>query len=582
MNSLWTITYSNYDLTVDRRALTYRLTETKTNTVWGDGLSLGWMEVKDRATDEITRHVFGDMKLFSFSEKAGPQGKRILFGLDCQGIPVDIYLIGSEREIQMVVESNRDSKTHTVEGFGLLPDLCSVPDGGSYLVIPNQSGAIVKPEDAPPDPVNLPVWSSYKGVSMPFVGAVHPTPSGTSLLTLITDSAYGSFTLQRQADSATLNTQYIRDPERRRLDLRVLPQSGGDYVTIARNYREKIISDRNHVTLRQKIQEHSNLASLTGSILFGLFSWDTCDSITALGSQLKEIHPPGQANFLFGRDLETNCTGEDLETVKRGIRERGYNEAHISESFLDFERSSGNSNLWEYMDARLQNSGLNRGNLVQGGISFEEWEVVNSGFFISSPPYNSFIDVLYPRNIPCQWVPLNSVVYHDCLVWYQRIDIAPHTELEAQYRAFLYALLILNAPFFPLATNDRNDSDSFKFRQMQRIIAILSPLTGLTFSAFLTAHRFLTSDSLVEEAIYSDKTRIVINQSDTETYTEADLVLPPLGFYVRHRQMEAFDALRIGEQVYRLRAWRIARSRDGKPLELSADILRQEFPVPER
>jgi hypothetical protein len=108
----------------------------------------------------------------------------------------------------------------------------------------------------------------------------------------------------------------------------------------------------------------------------------------------------------------------------------------------------------------------------------------------------------------------------------------------------------------------------------------LGPLHRLAFAAFLTAHRFLTPDYLVEEAVYSDKTRVVINQSETETYESEDLTLPPLGFYVRHAQMEAHDALRVGDRTFAPRAWRIARSQDGKPLEQSEDVLPQEFPVP--
>jgi hypothetical protein len=107
----------------------------------------------------------------------------------------------------------------------------------------------------------------------------------------------------------------------------------------------------------------------------------------------------------------------------------------------------------------------------------------------------------------------------------------------------------------------------------------LGPLHRLTFAAFLTAHRFLTPDFLVEEAVYSDKTRVVINQSESETYNGEDLTLLPLGFYVRHAQMEAHDALRVGDRTFATRAWRIVRAQDGKPLEESEDVLRQEFQV---
>ena len=82
----------------------------------------------------------------------------------------------------------------------------------------------------------------------------------------------------------------------------------------------------------------------------------------------------------------------------------------------------------------------------------------------------------------------------------------------------------------------------------------------------------------MEEAIYSDKTRVVINQSATDSYEAAELVLPPGGFYVTHARLEAHDALRVGAQAFSTRAWRLARSLDGKALSASEQIERQELP----
>jgi hypothetical protein len=586
MNSLWTITYGNYELAVDRRILTYRLTETTTNTVWADALSLGWMDIKDRATGEISRHSFGAMKIFSVSEKAGPQGKRILFGLDCEGVPVDIYLICSEREIQMVVESNRDSKTHTMEGFGLCPGLCSVPDGGSYLVIPNQDGAIVKPEDAPTEPLNLPIWSCYSGVTMPFVGGVRQTPPGTSLLTLITDSAYGSFTLKRQSDAtAGLDTQYTRDPERRRLDLRVILQSEGNYITIARNYREKIISDRNHVTLRQKMKDRPDVTNLVNSIFHSISHWEDNDSLIALVRRLSKLHPPEQSLVVMPLSEKAGDSAEDHVRWRLQIEDMGFQlQLYLFTGELDGDRNNASPNVWESMGecleetAKVQASGTF---VVMDSIA--EWGLfaTSTGLYPSRSAPFSTLD-LHGR-VPCQSVPLLSTVYHDCLNWYHRVGSNSRSVVVVypshDVLRFLNALLVLASPHFLLDEPiDKAQADS-QWSELERIVAILTPLHALCFSAFLVAHRFLTPDCQVEEAIYSDKTRIIINQSETETYESDDLILPPLGFYVRHRQMEAFDALRVGEQVYGARAWRIARSRDGKPLEQSEDILRQEFAI---
>jgi hypothetical protein len=110
-------------------------------------------------------------------------------------------------------------------------------------------------------------------------------------------------------------------------------------------------------------------------------------------------------------------------------------------------------------------------------------------------------------------------------------------------------------------------------------VAILCHLHALTFPAFLTAHQFLTPDFLVEEALYSDKTRVVINQSKTETYDAGEFLLPPGGFYVRHPLFEAHDALRVGTVEFPQRAWRVRRSLDGKPLEQSEQVEEREFAV---
>jgi hypothetical protein len=95
---------------------------------------------------------------------------------------------------------------------------------------------------------------------------------------------------------------------------------------------------------------------------------------------------------------------------------------------------------------------------------------------------------------------------------------------------------------------------------------LLNPLHRLSFAAFLSEHRFLTPDFAVEEARYTNGAYILINQSETDSYETEQVTLPPLGFYVRHPQMVAHDALRVGEEQFSTRAYRITRSQDSKPL----------------
>ena len=258
-NNFWNITFGAYSLAVRRGDLTYSLTETQTGTVWADALPVGYVEIAERETGAVTRYSFGDLKLVSLSEKAGATGKRILFGLDAPGkIPVDVYLTCSEREIQLTVEASRDTRTHRVERVVLLPGLCAAPDDAdSYLVVPHREGAILFADDAPGETASFRVWDADDGLTMPFVGAVR----GASALALLTDSAYCVADLSRNETGATLDLRYERDPERRRLDVRVVPLPGGDYVAVARAYRDKVIGDGGHVSFRKKMRERPALAA---------------------------------------------------------------------------------------------------------------------------------------------------------------------------------------------------------------------------------------------------------------------------------------------------------------------------------
>lgn len=256
-NLFWNIAFGPYAFTVNRKDLTYRLQETETGTVWADGLSLGTVEIIERETGTATHYPFSELKLLSLSEKSGATGKRILFGLDAPGrIPVDVYLTCTEREIQLTVEASRDTQTHRVGEIMLLPGLCAVPDdGASHLVIPHREGTILFAKDAPKETIPLRIWDADEGLTMPFLGAVRFGNPVCSALALLTDSAYGVADLSRSDNATQLDLRYERDPERRRLDVRVVLMPGGDHVSIARAYRDKVIGDGGHVTVRKKMRE---------------------------------------------------------------------------------------------------------------------------------------------------------------------------------------------------------------------------------------------------------------------------------------------------------------------------------------
>jgi hypothetical protein len=535
MNSVWRIAFGDYDLAVDRRGLTYSLTETKTGTVWADGLPVGWVELEERESGTRTRYDFGQAKVVSVSEKSGPQGKRLLLGLDLLGIPIDLYFICSQREVQLTVEATRDTRTHLVQDVGLFPGLVSVrDDGASYLVIPHGEGAMLHAADAPKEPTLLRIWDAVDGVTMPFVGAVRcangDVRQAQSALALITDSAYGRFMLRRVDDGGVaLDTEYERDPERRRLDVRLIVLPETNHVAVARAYRDKIIGERNHVTLRRKMRERSSLGDMIGSAF-------------VFGEPEEMPSVPEHAVFITG-----DRTGPELY-------------ANLARTPLaDVEEDGGNR--WDNLEGRMNTlRGAATSHPLVGSEGSCDWSSVECDYWCG-------VLGVFDEQPRTAFLPLYEVVYRDSVVAPGQIE----WEMDFARLRLLRTILALSPPWYvPPFINAT---------LVERTYAVLGYLHRLTFPAFLTVHRFLTPDLKVEEGVYSDKTRVVINQSETEAWEGDDLHLPPLGFYVRHAQMEAHDALRVRERTFETRVWRIVRSQDGQPLETSGDVLRQEFPV---
>jgi hypothetical protein len=550
-NALWQIAFGDYDLTVDRRTLTYRLVETKTGTLWANGLSLGWMALEERATGAILRRAFGEMKLLSVSEKSGAMGKRILFGLDWDGVPVDVYVIAGLREVQIIVEANRDTATHRVHGFGLLPGVCTVPeDKHSYLVIPRHLGEIRFPCDVPEEPISLPIWDDENGVSMPFVGAVQESAEKRSGLALITDSAYGRFRLSKSADEAiTADTEYVRDPERRRLDLRAIVLPDGDYIAVARTYREKIIADGNHVTLRRKMRERPERETVIGAM------WAPSPAETALPPVTNTSERTVWCD-MFTSSEEIGFFYDALNN-RQGVGKR--TEEKLAHS------ASAEHSLWDTLETQTEQIREIRSRFpLVGSTSFSDWQNIAIDFILSpwwlNYGYRSGENSAYGPLT----VPLYTTVYHDSV-------ILPALVWQESRIHFLITLLNLSPP------NISEDNSPASF--LASLHALLCPLHRLTYTAFLTEHSFLTETNQVQEAYYSDRTQVIVNFGDAN-YERTSLILPPQGFYVRHPQMEAHDALHVGDTTFTERVWRIRRSLDGKPLEESQDILTQEFPSP--
>lgn len=501
-NDFWNIATGAYSLSVNRRDRTYSLTETASGTVWANALPLGYVELRERETGTVTRHAFGDLQTISLSEKSGANGKRILFGLDAPGkIPVDVYLTCTERETQLTVEASRDTRTHRVERVVLLPGLCGVPDADdSYLVIPHGEGAILSAKNAPPEPAALAVWDADAGLIMPFVGAVR----GASALALLTDSAYAAADLTRTETGAILDLRFERDPERRRLDVRIVLLPKGDYVAVARAYRDKLIGDGGHVSFRKKMRDRAALAEWTEGTYGGVGS---------------VAH---------------------------------YNAPTLADA----------ANRWQVIDDFTETMRQLEKNEVRVGTLSGDWAASLLDSWRGDTLVHRFGTAANRYGVP---VPLLAVVYHDATPLC--FNIAEYGDSLAQeQKRFLRALLHLGQLTLAIS-------------EPMFHISVLVELHEKSVGAFLTAHRFLTPDFAVEEAVYSNGCRVVINTSETDAYHNAAFALPPLGFYAAHLEITAHRALRIGTETFSGDVWHVRYSRDNKPLAESGDIAAHEYPM---
>lgn len=592
MNTLFRIAFGDYEFVLDRTSLTYSLTETVTKTIWAEHLSVGWIELKERATGTVTRTDFSQCKLVSVSEKMGAAGKRILLGLDAPGgVPVDIYFICGPKEIQLTVEASRDSKTHTLEKIGLLPGLCQASPGG-HLVLPLGGGSLLYPERYQPitNPqyewdslAELRVWSD---LTMPFIGAVQRE----SALTLITDSAYALGIVEKTTDeTASVSWTYQRDPERRRLDIRIVMLPAGDHVAIARAYREKLIGERNHRTLRKKLREVPEKEYIVGSTFIKVNTWH--DQLSQIREYLEVLKVGlGLERVILSLAYNQGHEVPEALVIKAfsQIQKAGYravlrpvdqdgeplspqeSQQHFGGdtalSFLKWREFREADSRWDFMEQALMELEALQ-NLVPlvGIVPFTEWQAITADFTLGTSregrgAYRQLVDV-----------PLYSVVYRDSVV-----ALGGCTHFDKRF--FLGALLRLCPPQLALPTGFYDSGDEL-ITGLRPQVSILCQLHALTFPAFLTSHTFLTPDFLVEEAYYSDKTYVLINQSETEAYDAGEFLLPPGGFYVRHPQFEAHNALRVGTVEFPQRAWRVRRSLDGKPLEQSEQVEEREFEV---
>ncbi|MCX6368589.1 MAG: hypothetical protein NTX57_18055 [Armatimonadetes bacterium] len=585
MNTLFRIAFGDYEFVLDRTNLTYSLTETVTKTVWATALSLGWIELKDRATGAVTRTDFGECKLISIAEKMGAAGKRILLGLDAPGgVPIDIYLICGSKDIQLTVEASRDSKTHLLERVGLLPGLASVCTEGEYLFWPTGDDQwpehLFWEEAEPSHEIAGSIWYTLR---MPFLGAVRRE----SALALLTDSAYATARVSYPKSGMAFNWEYQRDPERRRLDIRIVVLPKGDGVAICKAYRDKLVGERHHRTLRMRMRERPQLESLLGAVAISPITPIPKQEIPegtllALPARWQRVHEFPKPIVMLPQWLGLTAE-QEVELIhawqSAGWRMWGtvsigsdeplsytphYQEPRVAawrEAGMELVSAASYNGLmghpdgsWEEMEQRLREVRelQTQFSLITGGLN--DWMATTTDFCWQ---FDSCLS--------------HAVVWRDAIVTFSSVA---YTSRAANPFLFPRQLLFLDAPLITLGTVLEPIGEGF----LAAALAILCPLHQLTFAAFLKSHRFLTPDRQVQETLYTDGTRVVANFRE-DNYETDEFLLPPGGFYVRHPQFEAHDALRVGTVAFSQRAWRVRRSLDGKPLEQSVQVEEREFEV---
>jgi hypothetical protein len=136
--------------------------------------------------------------------------------------------------------------------------------------------------------------------------------------------------------------------------------------------------------------------------------------------------------------------------------------------------------------------------------------------------------------------------------------IFPYPIYSNHESEFLNCLLRLCIPMYEKSSREYDGMPTVDMKRIEKTSVVLSTLYKLTFTAFLKEHRFLHENGLIQEAVYTDGTRVVINLSQ-EYYSKRKLILPPLGFLVKHSQLTAHDALRVGDEEFATRAWRVRR-----------------------
>ncbi len=130
---------------------------------------------------------------------------------------------------------------------------------------------------------------------------------------------------------------------------------------------------------------------------------------------------------------------------------------------------------------------------------------------------------------PAVRVPLWELVYHDCCIAYWYWGDCTNTFPELWHTRNLFNALYATPPMYLILKDE-----SLFFEQRERIVDThlqLKPVFEAVGFSEMTFHRFLSDDRKLQESVFSNGTRIVVNFSE-ESRRTSDIEIPAMSFRV--------------------------------------------------
>lgn len=167
----------------------------------------------------------------------------------------------------------------------------------------------------------------------------------------------------------------------------------------------------------------------------------------------------------------------------------------------------------------------------EGMMSIGRGRLPGSGRGVAKVPYMSPTDNFKEYQVGVEKrIPFWDLVFHDCVVstWYW--GDASNRIPEYWHRKDLFNILYGNMPLF--AIRDWNHWKEYEDRFVESYKNVCTVFEKVGYKEMLS-HRFVTEDKKVQETVFSENIRVVVNFSDEEyRLVDEDYMLPGNGFVV--------------------------------------------------